>query len=236
MQFILATVLLFVLSCTSSDDSPTNGPSDPLPTPVVIDPTPIPGPDLSYQKPYVRISPEGMKVGKCSMVENVSLWHKDHDFANSPPCPEGVKLGNSCNPNELQGCQKSSTEKFICTTRRAWECHGWVYEKEGPKYTELKGVKLNVFFFAGCMAGMCDPQSEVVETDSNGYFILKTHTLLDTLKITSPNGYFAHCNKGQPIGGGGTNLYQDGAQEPLTGGFWQYKIKPESCKFNNQPE
>ena len=56
------------------------------------------------------------------------------------------------------------------------------------------------------MVGACDPMGGPVVTDKYGYFELTTTTLLDTLRIHSPSGYYGVCNGHKPMSGGGTSI------------------------------
>lgn len=191
------------------------------------DPSPIPGEEFP-----VRIDAEGKKWGGLKIVSEKSMWTLDQlpMEEQRPTCPKGAVMGTICDDDNGLRCLLADKRKAICEKRSIYKLWGWIYEKENAKLSPLGGVKLDIFWFAGCLAGTCSPMAPAVESKSNGYFEIYTGNILDTLRIISKDGYFGICNGKTPIAGGGTYI-QSMQPGDTTGGFIQYKIKADSCRF-----
>lgn len=188
--------------------------------------------DPSKEKP-IFIDASGKKWGSIKEMSKVSLWKLDGWHGDRPECAPDVSLGKACDPIQTQACKKPDGTKLICQTDMAYKVWGWIYEKDGVNFKPLEGVKIDQFWFAGCLVGICVPAAGPVFTDKDGYFEYMTSNLLDTIRILGKDGYFGLCNRdNKPIAGGGTS--QLGIGKPTLGGV-QYKLTPDSCK-NGLPE
>lgn len=188
--------------------------------------------DPSKEKP-IFTDASGKKWGSIKEMSKVSLWKLDGWHGDRPECTPDVALGKACDPQIVQACKKPDGTKLICQTDMAYKVWGWIYEKDGVNFKPLEGVKVDQFWFAGCLVGICVPAAGPVFTDKDGYFEYMTSNLLDTIRILGKDGYFGLCNRdNKPIAGGGTS--QLGIGKPTLGGV-QYKLTPDSCK-NGLPE
>lgn len=216
---ILALAVSLFTACSDKEDS----------TGVV---TPPPPPPVEDKEKPLFVDAEGKKWGTIKEVSSTSLWALDSWHGERPDCPAGAELNKPCDPQGMQGCKKADGQKLMCKTDKAYKVYGWVYEKEGVTVKPLEGVKVDHFWFSGCMVGFCKPVAGPVETDKNGYFEYMTSDLKDQVRIVGKEGYFGLCQGTKPIQGGGTS--QLGVGKPTLGGV-QYKLKDDSCK-NGVPQ
>lgn len=240
--FLSACVLMGLAACITQQPGGTTPPN-----PVTTTTLPAPPVDVepASHEQALAITAEGLKVGGCYAVsEQASVWTfaKGVDFSPQPPaCGSSKPLaGTECNPSSQSGCMADGGAYSCSRGKKLFKCFGWVYDDMGNTQKPLEGVQLDIFWFAGCIVGACDPMGGPVFTDKYGYFEVFTSTLIDTLRIKGKPGYYGVCNGSKPMDGGGTAIsalgngaigerkkYPAGA----TGGaFKQYQLKPDSCK------
>ena len=239
---LIFSALLLVVGATACKQDAATPPNTTPPSttppaqPPVVDQEPA-----SHEKP-AKVTDENLKVGKCYKVsQDKNIWQfvsKDDMFSPKPTdlCDSSYVQSHECSDPGF-GCKLPSGDFLSCKGGQTqFKCYGWVYEKTGRDYQPLEGVSLDIFWFAGCMAGSCKPMVPAVLTDKYGYFEIFTTTLLDTLRINGKEGYYGVCNQNKPMSGGGTYVTADpnaatGAlDKPFRDAFKQMKIKPESCK------
>lgn len=192
----------------------------------------------THEKP-MRINDKDLKVGGVKEVSKKSLY-KSADYSAFPSpkpnldsmaqCAASVQLGAECSQGQAL-CKKENTV-FSCETKTTYKVFGWVYEEIGRDYKAAEGVKADIFWFTGCMAGMCDVVAGPVYTDKYGYFEILTHSLLDQVRLNGLDvGLYAHCIKGKPSAGGGQSGLGSYVGKPFPDAFaHQKRIKPDSCK------
>ena len=192
----------------------------------------------SHEKP-MRINDKDLKVGGVKEMGQMSTWlgtpyaqmfspkPKLEDIAN---CAQTVQAGLQC----TKGTPICKVDQivFSCETKTTYKVFGWVYEEIGRDYKPAKGVKADIFWFAGCFVGFCKPVVGPVLTDEWGYFELLTTSLNDQVRLDGTDaGLYAFCKDGKPIPGGGESGLQALVSKPFSDAFaHQKRIKPDSCK------
>lgn len=191
----------------------------------------------THEKP-MRINDKDLKVGGVKLMGSVSTYQSSEysDMFSPKPklediaqCSPSVVIGGAC-ASGTPIC-KNGTKIFTCETKTTYKVFGWVYEEIGRDYKAAEGVKADIFWFAGCISGMCNSLSGPVKTDKWGYFELLTTALLDTVRLDGLEvGLYAFCKDGKPIAGGGSAI-TGLAGKPFSDAFaHQKRIKPDSCK------
>lgn len=186
----------------------------------------------SHEKPF-KLSDEGLKMGGIKdMGDKHIVVSASRQFSPKPPprpvCSSIPVLGSICQPN-MPICQNAEdTVEYSCGVKKTYKIFGWIYEKKGLDHSKMaEGVKVDVFWFAGCLAGICEPSAGPVYSDKWGYFELTTGWLLDTLRIDGMPKYYMFCQKGKPIAGGGQYI-TDKAGKAI-GPFKQLINAPDVC-------
>lgn len=191
----------------------------------------------THEKP-MKISDEGLKMGGVKLVGDLYTWSAGEYSDLFPPKPKWEEIPN-CAGNPIAGGQcsknssmcKSADKVFQCHNKKTYKVWGWIYEKNGLDYSKMaEGVKVDMFWFAGCLAGMCDPFAGPVYTDKFGYFEFLTGSLMDTLRLDGMPKYYMFCQKGAPIAGGGQ--YMTTFEGKAIGPFKQLINTPDACKEN----
>lgn len=187
-----------------------------------------------HEKP-VKISDEGLKMGMARTIGDQYTWiASDYNdmvpprpvFADIPSCEASVVNGGLCSRNSTM-C-KIGQKVFQCHNNKTYKVFGWVYLKQGLDHSKMaEGVKVDMHWFAGCLAGMCDPFAGPVYTDKWGYFEFTTTSLMDTLRLNGMPKYYMFCQNGNPIGGGGQYMTTF-ADKPI-GPFKQLLNVPDVC-------
>ena len=166
-SLILAS--LIVLSACGSLQLPGGESQDPVTTtqpptttlpPVVVEPG---------QQP-ARITEQGLKVGQCKQASADLKWMPMPPFSGQMEACNGAIAGNPCSVEHTQ-C-KSGGEVLLCHNFAPKTCYGWVYEKDivSGVNKPLKDVNVDLFFFPGCLVGMCNSLLGPVKTNEFGYF------------------------------------------------------------------
>ena len=222
---------------------PGKPPVDPGPTTTTTVPTPTPVVDdepATHEKP-AAMSVDGLKRGKCYNLhgdQNLQWSENGTSFGDAPTCDSSFGANQACSESG-KVCKTSKGTYLTCQSKdpALFKCYGWVYENDPATHVDkpMAGVNLDIFWFAGCIAGSCKPMAGPVTTDQWGYFEIQSTALMDTLRINSPSGYYGVCNGQKPMAGGGTYITADPSpgvghlNQPI-GPFRQMKILPTSCK------
>lgn len=164
----------------------------------VVTPPVLVSPPVVDPMPPLDTTEQGLKIGQCSKVSDTRLWSYDSFSSSNQKLVAGLPIcmqpeGSAC-VEALQStlCQVAG-KALRCNYKATYQCYGWAYEKLGKgSYVPLVGATANIFHFAGCIIGMCGPQSEVVTTDANGFYSLKTQTILDSIRIKK-EGYVSEA-------------------------------------------
>ena len=189
------------------------------------------GEPATHEKP-MKLSDEGLKMGGVKLVGTQWVTRgMSRSFSPPPParplCATQPVLGQICKQG-TPVCMLGDVD-YSCEQKRTLKVWGWIYEKNGLDYSKMaEGVSVDIWWFAGCLAGMCSPFAGPVKTDKWGYFELTTETLLDTLRIEGLPKYHMFCKNGQPISGGGQ--YITSFEGKAIGPFKQLLVNPDSCK------
>lgn len=188
----------------------------------------------THEKP-VKISDEGLKMGGIKELGDTYIVQGTSRMFSPPPpvrptCATQPVLGASC----VKGtpvCMLGQTD-YSCEVKKTWKIFGWIYEKNGLDYSKMaEGVKVDIFWFAGCIAGMCESMAGPVLTDKWGYFEFTTSWMLDTLRLDGLPKYAAFCKDGKPLAGGGQYINADMAGKAI-GPFKQNLVTPDLCPSN----
>lgn len=245
MKLLLFSIVFLLISCSKEDKPVVN---NPVPGPVIVVPdqpvpeNPIPLPpnpdENNNQEKPAGVNADGLKVGQCKLIGDKNLYAPDAFVNNKyPECPKGAAVNNECNPANAQACKLPDGSGLVCQNVKSHKCFAWLYEKENGKLKPLNvEAKAYVWSFALCMAGMCNPRSQVVMSDKKGYVELISPTLTDSFKIELPEGYFVHCKDNKPLVGihnGTGNSIHNGQKEPLLGPYIFYKLKNDSCSLGS---
>lgn len=229
---LISLALVFFVGCGSTGTSPEVPPT--VPGPVEPQP-PVPelplGVDPSYQVAPVRLTDQNLPVGQCVKMGETFFWRGSIAHDSMPLCT-GQALGEPCSSGS-QACRINNINALSCQRQEAHRCHGWVMEEtkaeSGPSsFKPLKDADAYIFYFVGCMIGICGPQSQVVKTDHNGYFEFMTTTMRDSLRIKK-DGYFSACNVNRPFAFGGGS-FPNNVLEPEVPAIRMQVLKPDSCK------
>jgi len=156
-------------------------------------PTP---PPVADQYPPQGVTELGLKIGKCQKSSDMRVWSFDsfatsnqNQLNNMAPCGSDFVENGACSDSQQSTYCKVGSKAFRCNYHATWACYGWAYEKVADNnYVPLVGASAYIFHFAGCIVGACDPQSQVVKTDSNGFYLITTKTILDSIRIKK-DGY-----------------------------------------------
>jgi hypothetical protein len=229
MKYFLLLMLAFMLACSSAPKSP-NG-SGPQPEPEPIPELPL-GYDPSYQLEYVSLDEMGLPRGQCVNVGVQNSWRASAAHESMRECLPSEVAGTACS-NLGSFCKINNISALSCRAETTHRCHGWVYEEtkkeSGPSdFKPLKDADAFIFYFVGCMVGICNPQSEVVKTDENGYFMFHTTTMKDSLRIKK-DGYFGACNVDRPFPFAGGS-FPNNVAEPVIPPQKMQVLKPDSCQ------
>lgn len=163
----------------------------------------------------MKISDEGLKMGGIkSLGVKYVIQPTSRQFSPKPPprpiCQTIPVIGSECQKG-MPVCQTADDQtEYSCEPKETYKIFGWIYEKNGLDYSKMaEGVKVDVFWFAGCWVGFCDSMAGPVYTDKWGYFEFTTGTLMDTLRLDGLPKYYMFCDKGKPIAGGGQYISTD---------------------------
>jgi hypothetical protein len=218
-RYLLGLTILTFVGCSTTDDN-NDGGNTTTPPPVTT-----PG-----EETPIHVNSEGQKIGTIKLMDDKSVWVEDAWHGDAQACQQSAAVGGVCDPNVVQSCKLPDGKKLACRNTKLWKIYGWVSERKDGKFVPLSDVKLDVFWMAGCLVGICNPQVPAVSTNSNGYFELYTPTLNDTLRINGKEGYFGLCKGTTPINGGGQSIYEKKPGDPI-GPFVQHRKSETSCKY-----
>lgn len=190
----------------------------------------------SHEQP-MKISDEGLKMGGIkSLGVKYAIQSTSRQFSPKPParpiCQTIPVIGSECQRG-MPVCQTADdTTEYSCEPKETYKIFGWIYEKNGLDYSKMaEGVKVDVFWFAGCWVGFCDSMAGPVYTDKWGYFEFTTQWLQDTLRLDGLPKYYMFCDKGKPIAGGGQYISADFVGKAI-GPFKQLKNDEGVCEQN----
>lgn len=226
--FLIILLTLGLMACSSSDEKPPV--DDGTNPPPVEEPEGPIGYDDSYQKPFAKLSDQGLPMGECVNVGEQWSWQKSAAHKDMPNC-SGQEAGQACSGRDF--CKFNNLEALSCRKTTTHACHGWVFEKtpkEGggvPDFKPLANAKAYVFWFSGCIVGICDPQSEVVTSDENGYFELITTTVKNQVRVEK-NGYYSACSMNRPFKFSDAQI--EHKDPKIIGGHVLLKQDASSCK------
>lgn len=191
------------------------------------------GEPSSHEKP-MKLSDEGLKMGGVKLIGTQWVISSQSRLFSPPPpvrpaCATEPLMGSIC----AQGtpiCTFGDRD-YSCEPKKSYKVWGWIYDKRGLDHSNMaEGVSVDIYSFAFCLSDSrgCGPFAGPVKTDKWGYFELTTGTLFDTLRINGLPKYYAFCNRGAPIAGGGQYLAD--TEGKAIGPFKQMLVKEDTCK------
>ncbi len=214
-KLLIALALLSLVACGGAGTAPTETTTTTLPdavTTTTLAPTtttlpPVVDQEPSSHEPALAISNQGLKLGGGYLVSrSATIWSFRTEIGfdhNAPVCTTNPSLGSSCSMG--QACKGNNGIFFCDGGKTQYKIFGWIYEDFGNTQKPLAEVVVDKFWFAGCLAGMCQGLHET-KTDKWGYFEMFSSDTLDTLRIVGRPGYHGFCQNGKPIAGGGGNI------------------------------
>lgn len=192
MKYLFIGLMAFMIGCTTEKPVQVEQPTNTTQAPI----------QETGEKP-VKVNEDGLNVGQLIEVGNKMTWRLDDWHGNRPDCKETDVEGGVCDMS-VQGCQKPNGKKMLCDQQKTYKIYGWIYHKEGLKYTPLADAEISRYWFAGSWVGFTDIHV-LGKTNKFGYYEVYTSDLKDTLRVKK-EGYFSMCNKSEILVYSGQHL------------------------------
>jgi hypothetical protein len=195
LKIILSALSLVILAnCENGGRSENQEPSPTTTIPSVT--TTLPPVVVEPGQQPVRITEIGLKVGQCKQASADLKWMDIGPWGGNNPCEPGSVPGQACAEEHTQ-CRMGGSV-YLCHNYAPKTCYGWVYEKDvvSGANKPLANVNVDLFNFALCLSGICNPLLGPVKTNEFGYFEMVGKGIPESTSVRAwTDGYYGVCGQ-----------------------------------------